>query len=367
VKKVICFFFIVSSVFISAQDFPKMVRIPEGTYTMGSSKLKPYNRRGGEISSIPEVTYESHTVSLNSFQISRYEITNGQFEEFTEDTGYQTENEQKGSSENWRTYSEYTDRPVVMVSRQDALAYCRWLSDKLNRDVRLPTEAEWEYAATGGLDRLYPWGNDFKKMDPNEIKSGTSLCYVEHVYPVYSDFGDISPFGVSGCYGNVQEWVLDNYHPSYYRYSSKKNPLNTLGINNFVYSIRGAWTYMHTASRLGVKCRYSSGKSESCSDGFLGFRIVYPEGNHVFNEDTEPIVCVSGTCRGTIYFVPLSESPCEYSAVVSRTEGNEPLRLQYRTVNKKRWGDKKDYWYRVTAGDGRTGWAFRDFLRDFAP
>jgi formylglycine-generating enzyme required for sulfatase activity len=367
VKKLIYSFLIFSSIFISAQNFPGLVRIPGGTYTMGSSKLKPYERRGGEISAVPEVTYEAHTVSLDSFRISRYEITNVQFEVFTKETGYRTEREQRGASENWRTYSEYKDRPVVMVTRQDALAYCRWLSKRLDREVRLPTEAEWEYAATGGLDRLYPWGNDYKKLDSEEIKSGTSLSYEEHVYPVTSDLGDKSRFGVSGCYGNVQEWVLDNYHPSYYRYSPKKNPLGTLGIEDFIYSIRGAWTYMHTASRLGVKCRYYSGKSERYSDEFLGFRIVSPEGEHVFNENAEPIIYVTGTCRGTIYFVPLQERPCEYSAAVSRTEGNEPLRLQYRTFHKKRWGDKTGYWYRVTAGNGRAGWVYQDFLRDFAP
>jgi formylglycine-generating enzyme required for sulfatase activity len=177
-------------------DNAMMVYVPAGEFEMGSTD-------GG--------IYEQpvHTVSLDGFWIDKYEVTNAQFVAFLNDNGNLEEGgvtwlnlENEGclitrSSGGFHPKSGYADHPVVSVSWYGARAYAKWVGG------RLPSEAEWEYAARGTDGRIYPWGNKSPTVD---------LCNfgqnVHGTVPVgtYSPQGD-SPYGCADMAGNVYEWT----------------------------------------------------------------------------------------------------------------------------------------------------------------
>jgi len=245
--------------------------IPGGSFTMGSNNPK-----------FPD-ELPAHRVTLDGFWIDETEITNAQFREFVEATGYVTVAEKKPKPEdfagqvenvadippenlvagsicfnskfdpkmlrkdhplwpyqvwkyvagaNWRepegpgsNLEGRWEHPVVHVSWNDALAYCRWAG------TRLPTEAEWEYAARGGHEGWeYPWGNE---RNPD----GKWLHNIwQGEFPVQNDVTDgfvqTSPvktfppndYGLYDMSGNVWEWCYDWYQPDYYAVSPERNP-----------------------------------------------------------------------------------------------------------------------------------------------
>ena len=151
-----------------------------------------------------------HTVSLDSYYISKYEVTFEQYDMFCDDTG-----RGKPSDEGWGR----GNRPVINVSWSDAKAFCDWITSKTGNIVSLPTEAQWEKAARGTDQLYYPWGNG----SPN-----SSLCnylnYVGKTQPVGSYSSGVSPYGVHDMAGNVWEWCSDWYGSSYYSSSPTNNP-----------------------------------------------------------------------------------------------------------------------------------------------
>jgi formylglycine-generating enzyme required for sulfatase activity len=163
------------------KDNAEMVFIPAGTFTMGDT------HGDGYVDEKP-----THQVTVNDFRLDRTEVTNAQFARFVQVGGYRPQGE-------WQQYASGKDQhPVVMVTWHDALAYCRWA------DKRLPTEAEWEYAARGSDSRKYPWGNAFE--DSRGRFSGGSA-------PVGSYPSGSSPFGILDLAGNVWEWTSTLYKP----------------------------------------------------------------------------------------------------------------------------------------------------------
>ena len=176
-----------------------MVYVPAMEFEMGSTE--------GDSDEQPV-----HTVALDGFWIDQTEVTNAQFAVFLNERGNQTEGgvtwldlededclvEQSGGE--FRPRSGYADHPVIEVSWYGATAYCGWVGG------RLPTEAEWEYAARGPDGHIYPWGNDAPTCERAQF-SGCS----GHTVPVGS-----LPAGASWCNaqdlaGNVWEWVEDWY------------------------------------------------------------------------------------------------------------------------------------------------------------
>ncbi len=156
----------------------------------------------------------AHPVTLAAFEISRYPLTNVQFQAFVIGDGYRQERYwlaakaagywQEGKFKGWfddeardRPYdfgSPYNlpNHPVVGVSWYEAVAFCRWLSDKLGYMVRLPTEAEWEKAARGTDGRQYPWGNQPETADRGNMKD----TGIEATCPVGIFPDGVSPYGM---------------------------------------------------------------------------------------------------------------------------------------------------------------------------
>jgi formylglycine-generating enzyme required for sulfatase activity len=177
-------------------DGAEMVVIPAGTFTMGSER-----GHGDE--------QPPHPVSISSFAIYRYEVTNEQYEAFCKATGHG----KPAFADNVKFNKP--KQPVVGVTWDDAVAYARWAG------ARLPTEAEWEYAARGTDGRLYPWGNERANrrrahVDQNPQSDATSEV---GKYP-----DGASPFGCQDMAGNVWEWVADYYAYEYYRMSPTRDP-----------------------------------------------------------------------------------------------------------------------------------------------
>src|SRR5205807_2611833 len=123
----------------------EMVMIPGGTYKMGRDIGKE----------VPANETPAHEVSIKPFYLGRYEVTNKEYHEFVVNAKYRPPVGWNGTEVPPGT----EDFPVANISWRDAVAYCDWLSKSNGGHFRLPSEEEWEYAARGRDNRLYPWGN----------------------------------------------------------------------------------------------------------------------------------------------------------------------------------------------------------------
>jgi formylglycine-generating enzyme required for sulfatase activity len=191
---------------------PEMVWIPAGSFKMGDIQ------GGGDDDEQPV-----HRVSVEKFAMGRYEMTVGEFRQFVNATGYKTDAEKGGkcytwvgnsSGKNWRHlgFTQNDNHPVVCVSWNDVHAYARWLSEQTGQNYRLPTEAEWEYAARAGTNTKYWWGNE---IGANKANCDNDYCKdnFEYMAPVGS-FSP-NPFGLHDTAGNVWEWTCSEYEKTY--------------------------------------------------------------------------------------------------------------------------------------------------------
>ena len=181
---------------IHEKDASSMILIPGGSLKMGY--------KGWHGDSMP-----LHTVLLDPFYIDKFEVTNRQYLSFVQATGHGSPTH--SSDPSYDLWDENTvsldilEQPVINVSWYDATAYAKWAGK------RLPTEAEWEFAARGTTSRIYPWGDTPPKTDLN-------CCLPWQGKMTYTAVGTTSnsTFGVMGLGGNVAEWVFDFYDPWYY-------------------------------------------------------------------------------------------------------------------------------------------------------
>ena len=195
---------------------PEMVVVPAGTFLMGSED--------GDKDERPV-----HRVSVERFAIGKYEVTKRQFAQFVTATGFKTQAETDSKKGCWTwTGSEWEsragtswrnpnikqddDHPVVCVSWNDAQAYVKWLKEKTGKKYRLPSEAEWEYAARAGSTTRYPWGDEIGHNKANCRECG-SQWDGKGTAPVGSFTANA--FGLFDTVGNVWEWVEDCWHGSY--------------------------------------------------------------------------------------------------------------------------------------------------------
>ena len=190
-----------------------MSLIPEGEFEMGS-----------DAADANDDERPVHTVYVDAFYIDKHEVTVGEYQEFVQKTGHRAPDWDKVSR-----YSPTDQDPIVFVSWRDAMTYAKWVGK------RLPTEAEWEKAARGGVPgQSYPWGNTAPDgtqcnfADKNiahfwwadkEADDGYS-----HTAPVGS-YPD-NEYGLYDMAGNVWEWCLDEYDPGFYAISPDTNPFS---------------------------------------------------------------------------------------------------------------------------------------------
>jgi iron(II)-dependent oxidoreductase len=196
----------------------EMIRIPEGSFLMGSNKKVDRNAYPAEM--------PQRKVYLNAYEIDKYEVTTVQFLKFVLATDRDPLIDWQYDGGNFQ--EEMANHPVMHVSWFDADAYCKWVGK------RLPTEAEWEKAARGGDGRIYPWGNQMAGLSrANFGRTGLSgpvrdrperLMLYPPIISVDKYENAVSPYGVFQMSGNVSEWVADWYDPKYYATAPERNP-----------------------------------------------------------------------------------------------------------------------------------------------
>lgn len=153
---------------------------------------------------------------LDEFCISRYPVTNRQFQAFIADRGYDTDEWWEGLQKPDTAHEPYWkegNRPVEQVDWYEAMAFCRWLSSRMKLDIRLPTEEQWEKASRGTDGREYPWGNGYKTGYANIDETGREdgIYYLEETSAVGIYPHGQSPYGLMDMAGNVWEWCLNKW------------------------------------------------------------------------------------------------------------------------------------------------------------
>ena len=244
----------------------EFVAVPPGCFQMGNTFGDAYY-----------IEMPVHEVCVNDFSIGKFDVTRGAFKQFVEDTGYLTEAEKgdgcyaydgkawkKDSTANWRSpgFPQSDDHPVVCVSWNDSIAYTKWLSRQNNHDYRLPTEAEWEYAArSGGKHEKFAGGDDVEAVAWYSDNSD----YRTH--PVGQKRAN--GLGLYDMSGNVWQWTADWYDESYYWKSPRNNPEGPSTGSNRVFR-GGSWFYDSRGARTSYRDFFVPGYRSS----YLGFRLV---------------------------------------------------------------------------------------------
>ena len=216
------------------KDTVPMVPIPAGTFLMGAEKGFPDEQ-------------PPHEIYVGAFFMDVHEVTNGQYQAFLSTTG-------RRPPDFWFPDIDKPDEPVVGVSWVDAAAYAAWAGK------RLPTEAEWEYAARGGsVGTKFPWGNEPDSSFANTGSFG--IAAVKSFKP--------NGYGLYDMIGNVWEWCSDWYDQAYYTVSPRDNPQGPPTGKNKV--LRG-WAWYCDDDQVKVTKRYSSNPTSTSYS--YGFRCV---------------------------------------------------------------------------------------------
>ncbi len=210
---------------------------------------------------------EKEPASIDSFYMARYLVTNEQYDAFITGGGYDNERWWQGLSERIKKPEKprwtESNRPRETVSWYEAIAFCRWLSDRLGFEVSLASEQQWERAARGSNGREYPWGDGYQSgyANINEIEKRAGPNYLKQTSPVgMYDFAG-SPEGIQDLSGNVWEWVLNEYH----------NPDNTSLKGEVPRVLRGgSWDYNPDYARASLRVRFNPDYRLDS----VGFRVV---------------------------------------------------------------------------------------------
>jgi sulfatase modifying factor 1 len=224
----------------------ELVEVPAGWFWMGREDGVPGER-------------PRHRVWLEAFAIATTPVTNAAYAEYLDATG--------ASPPPFRADARFGDpiQPIVGVSWDEAVAYCGWLSERSGTPHRLPTEAEWEKAARGGLDGArYPWGD----APPEAVFPDARLPFSG---PPPVGRGPANGFGLTDCSGCVHEWCLDWHADDYYAVTPERGPTGPPDGTRRV-SRGGAWR--HQVPWSAVAHRSSLPPHLRYSD--YGFRVVRP-------------------------------------------------------------------------------------------
>jgi len=251
---------------------PEMVWLSGGTFMMGSENGNSNER-------------PIHQVRLDAFAMGRYEVTVGEYfrciaAKACEPPAWLEKDNQRhiqtGTDDDYKKMGKALynkDHPIVGISWNDATAYAQWLSQETGANYRLPTEAEWEYAARGGTQTEYWWGNtashDYENYGKDQCCDGFIQGRDQWFYTSPVGMMQANPFGLYDMLGNVLEWTQDRYDANYYANSPTDNPTGAKEGNLRV--IRGgAWSATPFDLRSAV--RYS--RPPSYHHDYLGFRLT---------------------------------------------------------------------------------------------
>ncbi|MHB8625513.1 MAG: formylglycine-generating enzyme family protein [Aggregatilineales bacterium] len=240
------------------------VWVPAGCFQMGSDPTKDTNAQINE--------QPAHQVCLtHGYWLDQFSVTNDAYQEFIVDGGYM--NSQYWSQDGWvwKNSMKITGpddsygngfaaplQPRIGVSWYEADAYARW------RGCRLPTEAEWEYAARGPNSSIYPWGDVYDQSKLNATTGGTVLV---NTYPQGQSW-----IGAFNMVGNVQEWTVDIYDQHYYDQKVGTDPQNTSTAGDGTRVLRGGgWSEQPLVSQ---RAAYRNDNDLWFRDNETGFRVV---------------------------------------------------------------------------------------------
>lgn len=264
----------------------EFIEIPRGTLVLGDKRLRDASPQ--------------HKIELRAFAIGKFPVTNAEYAEFISARGYETEMfwtamgwkwmrgriGQEAAPGFWREPRLNQARyPVVGVSWYEAVAFCNWLTARENarytetgRDVlvkrlqyRLPTEAEWEYAARGANDaRNFPWGEKFERGRANTAEAGFGGTTPVSHFPA-----GVSPFGVWDLAGNVFEWTLSKWGSNWqelefaypYRATDGRQEIEGSGARIMR---GGSWFNAYQEALCAYRSRYLAGSRASN----IGFRVA---------------------------------------------------------------------------------------------
>jgi len=169
---------------------PELARIPAGRLIQGIPQCPP---RAG----FAWIWHSGKSIDLPSFQLARHQVTNAEYQMFIRDAGY------SAPSHLERPEFNADRQPVIGISWHDAVAYCEWLAQRTGRPFRLPTDAEWEYAAHGDQPgAIFPWGN---ALDPQ------FACFGGQAAPRPVGSFPANQFGLYDMIGNAWEWCSDRF------------------------------------------------------------------------------------------------------------------------------------------------------------
>lgn len=263
---------------LKSPNLDNMALIPAGEFQMGSNDAEAY---GDE--------HPIHAVFLDAFYIDKHPVTNGKYKKFVDENPQWSKQDIPDKFgdvdylKHWRGNSfpiNQAEHPVINVSWYAAMAYAQWVGK------RLPTEAEWEKAARGGVSgNKYPWG---EIADPSMANYDWNIGETTAVgqYPP-------NEFDLYDMCGNVWEWCLDAYHDSFAMGSTPRNPIvgaNTIGwIENHFLDVEtnrvlrgGSWRIPASFVRIANR----NAESPSFSLNVIGFRCVWsvPSGHKAENQ-----------------------------------------------------------------------------------
>lgn len=229
-----------------AQNMPEMIRVEGGTFSMGDEN---------ELGDSTEKPL--HKVTLKTYKIAKTETTVTQWQSFCNATGRLMPDPP--------LWGWLDNHPIVNVSWDDAVAYCKWLSDSTKKTYRLPTEAEWEYAARGGNSSkgfIYAGGQSMYMIGWFEENANSSTQPVAQKRP--------NELGLFDMSGNVWEWCQDWYAP--YEAADQTNPTGPVNNDNQYFRVLrgGSWNYITEGGRVSNRNYFSPDSHQSD----YGFRVV---------------------------------------------------------------------------------------------
>jgi formylglycine-generating enzyme required for sulfatase activity len=208
-------------------EIPELVAIPGGEYDMGQDDGRAEER-------------PVHRVRIRPFALGRFQVTNAQYDLFVRST--------RRAPARFRRDNAFwqASQPVVGPTWFDAVDYCQWLAGQTGKPFRLPSEAEWEWAARGGLQgKLYPWGDQ-----PPTDRPGYPHRWLDGPECV----GESAPngYGLFDICENVHEWCSDWYDPDYYQISPLENPAGPAAGTRRS-SRGGAWRHQIKIARCAAR------------------------------------------------------------------------------------------------------------------